>query len=451
MTIKTTVPSDKSFRSRVLLNGLYVGISRLVRSASPILLTPLYLHAWGSELFGDWLAISAFASSLLLLQDGGVSMSLANAMGMLERDKSEEASRLQKLAIVFAGLIGVLIVMAGLGLLLVIEAFVDLSTLNPFDLRFIFLIQLATSCSSLAIGSLVGSYRFAEDERAFLRIGGMASFLELLLVGSALMSLASPVTVCLLICSVRAGQLIVVFIGSKKRLRSVSSSPVRISEYRPYLKSSAGFALLPVTVTLQNQISLLLVHQFFGASMASLFQVTKTYANSVQLASGIIYSATLPELPKLWARGETRCIGRIYKTAILATLTVTVVLAGILYLAGPFIFRIWTGGRIEFAATLSIAVIGSACATSLLNSAMAIPRATNRVYEVSVLMLGLNVISLGAIYFYHSTLGISGAATAILVAEVISFYLVLRMSYCVLAEVENKPAMESLTATATAA
>lgn len=417
-----------SLRYRVIWNGIYVGIARVIRSGGPILLTPMFLRAWGISLYGDWLAVSAYSAAFMLLQDGGVSMSLANAMGMLRRGDESTAWHLQKMALWFAASVALVIATAGIVLLSVLQNWFHSSEMQEANVSFVFSIQLAACVLSLLTAALVGSFRFAADERAFLRISGMAAFAEMVGVGIALGMSAGPVLVAAIFLAVRLLQFGSTYIAARQRLPACHTGRISVAQYRPYVMPSLGFALLPIIATLQNQAPLILIHGTFGAPAASLFQVTRTYANSLQLVSGTIYSAILPEFPKLWSEGKTETLKAAYQKALRYTLLVTLALGTILLVCGPAVYSVWTQRNLAFPIALGLALVASAGATSMLNCAMVVPRATNRVHAVSIALLALTCVALGVMFVSRNILPLEVVPLLLMAVESVSAVLVVTNS-----------------------
>src|ERR1017187_5195773 len=56
------------------LRGLgSTALGQAISAAGSILLVPLFLHAWGADLYGRWISLTALASYLGLLDMGGQS------------------------------------------------------------------------------------------------------------------------------------------------------------------------------------------------------------------------------------------------------------------------------------------------------------------------------------------------------------------------------------------
>ncbi len=411
--------SEATIRKSLIANGLHIGIARLVRAFAPIFLTPLFLLAWGTSGYGEWLILIALPASLLLFQDGGVSSAIANGMGSLDSKQSKEAARLQSVAFMAS--------VFACGIILIISVFVfvfvvcnmELQTLSLQEKATVFSLQTIVILWGLLGNSLVGTFRFSRRESRFYQIISNFGIIEVACIACALYLKASPVVVSLISFFVKAVQFACILRNSKYILGSLACL-LRVpawAEFKPYVKASFGFALLPAVVAIQNQGMVFLIYAIASPAAVTFYHVTRTYSNTIPLFTGIAYSSALPELPRLWSHGDLLRIRKIVKAISSLTVAASVFMGAGLILAGPIVFQFWTRSKIEFDFSLGGLLIGIAIVTSLLNCSTALPRATNTIYKLSVIFLIANVAFIGLAWLLQDNLNVYRLCLMLLVAE----------------------------------
>ena len=103
----TVPPARKQLPTPDLVESILRGTSAnllglILTFGQHVLLVPLFLHSWGSRLYGDWLALTA-ASGYLSLLEGGFQRYLTNRMNAAwELGDSKQFHRLLHTGIVFS-------------------------------------------------------------------------------------------------------------------------------------------------------------------------------------------------------------------------------------------------------------------------------------------------------------------------------------------------------------
>jgi hypothetical protein len=137
----------RGLRRRLALGYGAQGLFLAVRVLEQIVLVPVFLAAWGTELYRDWLVLYASAGFLPLL-DLGMTFYFRNALraAWARGDRAGFERLLQVRLGLYAGLLLVVAPLAvGAGSVLVAQGAIDLHAIAPHDASAVFALLAAAS------------------------------------------------------------------------------------------------------------------------------------------------------------------------------------------------------------------------------------------------------------------------------------------------------------------
>jgi len=379
-------------KQRVLSNGLFIALGRAVRAFTPLVHTPLFILAWTREGIGEWLVITAIPALMFMFHDGGVANAIANEMGKLGDDQQRQARTLLNLSVnASLWMNAFLTIIACVAYIFFVRP-LELEWFSKTEALFVFVFQFAISLTTLIGASFLGAFRYAKIEHTYYRSFFLSTAVELVGVAGLLVAGASPAIVSLTVLMVRIALL---WYLASRGARTVaygwgSFSICRLPSYSGFLRPAIGFAMLPLVVALQNQGLLLLAYAASDAAAAASFQLTRTYANSIQLLTGVAYSSIQPELPRMIATANPTKVGNLTLRLVGGTALISILIGVTLFFLGPMIFQMWTLDRFSFDGRIGLVVLGASAVTSILNASMVLPRAMNKLFGLTLLFASLN-------------------------------------------------------------
>src|SRR5215831_18394727 len=147
---------------RRLIRGLGAGLlGHAISLIGRVLLPPLFLQAWGVEIYGEWLVLTALVAHLVF-SDFGAGMYITNRMTQEFAIGDFKALRktLQTAMALFYVLPTVfLILFAGITLLVPVRGVLGLTTLTEGVAKFVVILLVLQVAISLPQGLLLGAFR----------------------------------------------------------------------------------------------------------------------------------------------------------------------------------------------------------------------------------------------------------------------------------------------------
>lgn len=312
-----------------------------------IVLVPQFLRAWGAEGYGTWIALSAFVAYLGTL-DFGLNVYAANRMSQAwavgDYDKFRQ---IQTTSLVFYSVVGTIIIAAAGTVASLPYSPNILSSIS----RSVFLTTgiLATQVVvSIPAGLIVNTYRTLGRPSVSSWVG---NWLRLAVVISTAITLSLEGTMeqvagTQLILNLLVPAAILVHLRLTLPQAFPRISNFRISVLKESISPSFHFGLITIGTAAVVQSSTLLVASTFGAVALAQFQVTRTLANVLRQAFGVLNGTLWPELTVWDAQAERHKFRAASRLHILTSATCAVIGAVVLHTIGAQIITVWTEGRI---------------------------------------------------------------------------------------------------------
>lgn len=404
--------------ARVARTGLWTAGAQVLGAGSQFLLVPLFLLAWGSELYGDWLSLSALVSYLALADAGMQGYVLNRLSAKAARDRWDEIrTELASALAMYAGLLGTATVLAligsGFGPW---EAWLDG---RPVASRASVVASLLVLHAALSVlsGLVSGLYRvFGRHD-----LSQAASFgtrlLQLTAVGGALALDSGPVGVAA--AQVGAGVLVLGGCALDVRRREPrlrfsfagANRAVALSLVAPSLL----FLLFAVANGLALQGTVLVTSSVAGAIAVVTLATSRTVASAIRTAVALLSLSAWNELTRMEAAGDRARLARAHRLLVKVSGLAAAVLGAWLLFAGPELYALWTSGRaVSDVPLMRLLVIDHVLSTPAFASMMLLA-ATNRHASVAWLQVAIGVLQVAAAWLLVPRYGLFAIGASSLV------------------------------------
>lgn len=387
-------------RARVVLRtGVWSVGTQAVTVATQFVLVPFYLRAWGSELYGDWLTLSAMVAYLVLAEAGMQSYVVNRLTGKVVRGEWEElrrelasATALYVIAIGMA-VCGLAVVSLGLPLE---RWFADRPIGSAAPL--VAAVLGAQVAASLGRGLCNGLYRIigradlGQRSVFLMRLTTLAAVLATLIAGGSPISVASVQ----LATTVLATAVMVLETSRREPRARLGLSGADLSLARTFVAPSLLFLLITLAMALTVQGTVLAVSTLLGAAAVVTLATTRTVANAVRQVVGLFMNAVWPEVTRIEAGGDLEKLARAHRLSAKVACALAVPLVAALFFAGPTLYEIWTRGRADGNVTLLRLLLLDALASAPWLASSTVLIAINRHRGVAWLNLlaGVLIVSL---------------------------------------------------------
>lgn len=401
------------------------GFALLLRVGQQFVMVPLFIHAWGSGLYQDWLVISSLTGFLVLL-DLGTQAYFGNRLLLFwSRGELNGFARTVKLAL------GCYAVICALALVLLspVAAVFDWHAL--LGLRSMPRAMMGPSLAFLALANLprlVWTFLLTIYS-ARGELGRGANAFSIFLVAqtaaivAALAAGASPNGIAF-ITLLSDGLALIVVAGDQRRryrdLRLGAALPNR-AELRDIAAKSVFYLVNPLSTAalLQGPVVVLSALGTVPGGVVT-FTVLRTLAGLArqlpfQLALGIGV-----EMSRHSARQDLVTLRRLYLNSGRFICGTIGLLAGMLLVIGAPFVKVWTHGQVAFDEVLVALFLAATCCAGPAQSAVSVMTYTNRPRPVALAQLCSAAAGLALCALLVPRFGIRGAAVALWLPETIA-------------------------------
>lgn len=394
----------------------------LITLIARIIYPPLFLRAWGIDLYGEWLLLSSTVLYLLLADFGG-QMYITNRLA--ETYARGDHALFEKL--LHTGMAVFILFPLGVFVFFVtVFACIAPSSLLPIvktpeHVAFTVLAVLAFQvCISLPQGILMGVYRAVGMLPRSAMLNNLSQLLQLSLVSMGLWMGWGMIG----IAAMHAFPVVAVSLIAIRELHSchrelniMSLRSVDWRMAREFVRPSAHFFSIQISQALTVQSVLLVIGAILNMVQVVLFSALRTIINSVRQILAILINSVWPEMTRLHARDEPGKLLVLFRVVLRTTLVAAVGFIGIFHYFGEQIFELWLGKAIGyrqiFMDLLLIYVFQLVFWTSCSNLLMSI----NRHHEISLILLVSSVLTIVLAYAGGRHFGLSGVIGGLIMAD----------------------------------
>ncbi|NMB75328.1 MAG: hypothetical protein GYA21_09375 [Myxococcales bacterium] len=420
-----------SVRARIIKVGVAKSVEMGIISLARFFSVPLFLSAWTPDLYGEWLILYTLISYFTLGglgfgQAAGNQMTMALAAG----DEARADRVYQTTWVIVLILSALLMALAALvAWLLPLNRWMNIALIPESSTDAIVFLFAGYVVLGFLTSPAMSAYRavgmlhrglFWTNGGQLLEFGAMALALAL---GAGTLGVAAAITASrlLLLAGLQLDQLLVV-----KRFRPCLRQASR-QEFAALLSPALSFAAYPVGNTVINQGIVMAIGGIVGPVAVVLWSSLRTLTNLVTRLFDLVNQAFYPEVSMAFGAGNRELVRRLHRVSCQTSFWLGVLSAAGLLLLGPWLFRVWTHGKVELDMGLFLGFVALVVLRSLWYTSFVVPSAINQHQRLtlgylfaSVLGLGLSV---GLLY-----LGLLPSLAGFALVEVAMTYLVIPKS-----------------------
>lgn len=322
-----------------------------VRLLNQIVLVPLYIIYWGSELYSDWIIISAM-TVIFSMSDIGLNNVIQNRFSMrfAENNISECKSLLSNniliVSVIFA--IALIFTMIYLVCFDILES-MGLHLLSRMEASIIFLLLVCRVFIGMYSG--IENAVYLANHKAFRAVymDQTAMLCVVIITIFCLLLHISMVYMCILFC---LPYLVLILIKRFDTVKyfpyPISFSDVNVKSLKGLLLPSISFMSFPLGNAIVLQGYTLVVNKYFGADSVVLFNTTRTMCNFMKTFLSTIQNSAWPEYSIAYGSGNYERMRGLHRKVLHTTLLCTLVMCILLSVAGPAIYKIWVHDEVSF-------------------------------------------------------------------------------------------------------
>lgn len=202
----------------------------------------------------------------------------------------------------------------------------------------------------------------------------------------------------------------------------------RMERIKKLLAPGLGFVALPLGYALSVQGFTLLIGVLSGPLAVTMFATLRTLARASFPLQTALGGAAWPELSLAFGAGKISLARNIHRRIYQAGAGLSLLMGFCLYVLGPFVYSHWVRQAVPFNATCFHILLVVTFADSLWFTSSMVPISTNSHQQLAFSFLLFSLIAILIAWPLVATIGITGAAVALLLIDVCMIWLVLKTS-----------------------
>lgn len=342
-----------STRERLLKGFGASALGQVINVVSRVALVPLFLHAWGTQIYGEWLLLTSVAA-YLSLTDFGSQVYVVNQL--TQAAAKNDLDLFQKTLHTGLALFLLLPAVALILFLVFVTAVPPQAYLNIVLTRHevvlwvvVFLaLQVAVS---LPQGILLGVYRSLGMLPRGTMWANATALLQLVLTAAGLWLGGGMILLAVLQV---APYLIVglIVLHELRRLfpqhdiTSLKQADIRLG--LSFIPPSLRFFSIQLSQSLAIQGTLLVVGALQGAAQVVLFATLRTIANVSKQLLGLVSHTAWPEMTRLDAVNDWEKVMVLFRGMLRTTVVVSFVFVIVFHYLGQTIYEFWLARKVAY-------------------------------------------------------------------------------------------------------
>ncbi len=410
-----------------MIKRLFKGIGanflgQIINMASRIVLVPLFLLAWGADIYGEWLLLSSMVAYLSVTDLGGAQY-ITNRMTQAFAGQDEALFR----KILHTGLALFLILPLAVFMLFITAialfnpaAFLHITVTSPGLVVVILVILGFQFVISLPQGILLRVYFAAEMLPRGVMLGNLMQLTNFTLLAGGLWlhcGMATIAVLQLIPFGLIAGLALWDLNRKFPQFRILSLAEADFTFGLSFIKPSLHFFLIQLGQAFSIQGTVLVVGMVLGPVQVVLFSTMRTIVNLIRSFFEQISHAAWPEMTRLDAQQDFDKFMVLFRLILRSTLMAAILFMTIFHFFGEYIYHAWLRKTVPYqqeVMDLFLIYMGQfifwlTCSHPLL--------ATNRHYSLAKALFVSSTLAIALAYLGGRHLGLPGIVLGMIIAD----------------------------------
>ena len=398
-------------------NGFGQAVTLLIQLAS----VPILIHAWGIDLYGEWITLSAIPVYLVLSDIGFTSIAGNSLALMAENNDDRKMQGVYQSTWVMVSILSAafLTVVAGAVWFTSVGEMIGLSRITDDTLNLTLLILFFHVAMSMQTGILQLPFRPLKRNPMAVIAANLIRLLEWLAATIVVLTGGTVVEFALAFLVVRilgnfALWLAIIRSGSPLKLGVDQASMQTI---KTLLRPSLASLCFPLGLSFTMQGFILLISSVIGPGAVALFSIYRTFTRvPIQLATAI-NQAVWPELSYAFGNNDLDKAKKLVMKMLQFGAALSVITACAVYFLGVTAINIWVSNSLEHNAQLLTALTLTALIHILWQPFWVAQIAINKHTQFALSFLTISALSLTLGWIFMIEFNVQGAGYAILLSE----------------------------------
>jgi O-antigen/teichoic acid export membrane protein len=410
-----------------MLKRLYQGVGanflgQIINLASKILLVPLFLLAWGADIYGEWLLLSSLVAYLTLTDMGGA-VYIGNRMTQAYAHRDQELFRKilhTGLALFLAIPLVVLVVFLTVIFFFNPASFLHISQTSHRTIMLVLALLAFQFAISLPQGILLRVYFATEMLPRGVMLANLMQLMSLLFVAGGLWLGWGMVAIAALQTIPYGFTATLALRDLNRKFPELKIFSLRDADFSfglSFIKPSLHFFLIQLNQAFSVQGIIIIIGMLLGPIQVVLFSTMRTIINLIRSLFEQVSHAAWPEMTRLDAQDDTDKFFLLFRLILRSTLIGSIFFITIFHFYGDFIYHFWLRKTVPFQqSVMDLFLIYMAqfifwltCSHPLL--------ATNRHHTLSKILVISSILTIALAYWGGQHLGLPGIVLGMIVGD----------------------------------
>jgi O-antigen/teichoic acid export membrane protein len=406
-----------------LLKGIGANAyAQLVSVITQLLSVPIFLHFWGTELYGEWLMLSTIPI-YLSLSDVGFSSVAANEMTMqLGRGNERDALKVYQSIWVLVSATSA----GAFALILAFSAFrpfatlISLHSITEKETSFVIFFLILYALIGLQSGVLHAAFRATGNYATGTVINNTVRLAEWISTITAIALGGHTVAVAIALAVTKSVATIVQWLVLRRLSPWLNLGFAEANRHavRKLCRPAFAFMAFPIGSALNIQGMVIVVGILVNPGAVVIFSTYRTLTRLLLQGVGLVNHAIWPEISAAYGAGEFNAMSMLYRKA--SAVAFWLGLLGVVFigLCGELILKIWTHSSLQPNHVLLALLLAATFLNILWQTSMVLLLATNMHQRLSMAFITAAVTAIAASALLIPKMGVNGAGLAILILEI---------------------------------
>lgn len=421
-----------SLRSRIVKSFGAVAFGQGVSMVTQVIGVPLFLKAWGIDLYGEWLLLSSIPAYFAMSDMGFASVAGTEmAMCVARDDRNAALDAFQSTWAMVTGVsLLILLIISPTIWFLPLNQWLKLAMETPREVGLIVIMLTLQVLLGLQTAVVAAAFR-SDGKNAFAMlytsIGRLVEFLVLigvLAVGGRPLALAAAVMVTRLVS-------LIIFrfcLQMRSPWITFGFSHAKFATIKKLASPALAYMGFPAGQALKNQGIVFVIGLWLGPAAVVVFSTFRTLANMVYQIPASVCIAFGPEMSFAFGANNMDLARNLHRRACQVSFWLVLIAAGGLLVCSPWLMRVWTHGRILLDFSLFAILLGDNIINAIWQTSSMVPGAVNRHQRMAMWFVISTGGSVLLAVLLVPMLKLNGAALSLLLIEIVMAVYVVRVA-----------------------
>ena len=396
-------------------------IGQVIHLASRVLLVPLFLKAWGNDIYGEWLILTSIAAYLSITDFGG-QLYIVNRLTQLYACAQLDDFR----RVLHTGMALFVVVPVILFVLFVsIVTWITPSTLgivktgNEVVLGVLLLLAFQFVIA-LPQGLILGVYRAVGQLPRGMMLANIAQLLQLIMISAALWLNVGMIGIAVIQTIPYIAIAALALIDLHRRFPQLAITSIQSADRnlaRTFVRPSMHFFSLQISQLLTLQGSVLVVGALLGSVQVVMFTTIRTLANVAKQFLGMLSHSAWPEMTRLDAEGDKEKLFRLFRVILRSTLIMTMGFTILFHYWGENIYHLWLGDKVAYQSRIMDLFLVYLLQLTFWTACSHVLMATNNHRNLSRLLFVASIATLCFSFIGGQWLGLEGVLLGMILGD----------------------------------